>query len=614
MDSFEAGCEVKELPCSHLYHSECILPWLQKNNTCPVCRSALPGELHPSECYSWSFVWTDEALETFRSLLTRLEGILLSSEERRNTRQLQSGPSSYTQETPLESARRRTRSNLLGLYEAHEGRNAQRLDDHFQRTLQRHGMTPNEQSLLQQRRMPSLAPAEMECSGEILGIRSPPDSVNQNAWREIGFISSAGMSGSVIERHPSTLGSGPGTEGPRQVVRISGVDVERRGRLQRERNVSSGATQLSNNDRLVGPSNISQESLRHLGYDSLPSHHVPCGSHLESNMMETEADSVPQMQWTNNPPFVDPQEGERDGRRIERLGERLFNDDSPEQSRKEIASHRRRTSVQRWCSQVIGRTGPDNSPWRGPSDHGDSLPEMPEVRERRPPPSSQIQNHSSWLYPPQPTPPCPFGRTLGRTEASLLGEGSHQQMEVLGSGVGSSWEPPSVGPNLEHRHEPPDLRSRRTSAVENFNWERRWDPRNWSSPFISSEEISEEQLRREWRGRPEDFDPLMARSQVSLRRILRASPQVPEALLNATIRDEHMLSSDLFSRIQRGNTSYVGRGPAGFQSSRGRRTESNVYNDLPASRNPWDEFSGGEDTTEGARNSDIGNSRTRREN
>ncbi|PWN39087.1 hypothetical protein IE81DRAFT_369373 [Ceraceosorus guamensis] len=40
--------ELVMMPCRHLYHSSCLLPWLAKSGTCPVCRISITGETSPS--------------------------------------------------------------------------------------------------------------------------------------------------------------------------------------------------------------------------------------------------------------------------------------------------------------------------------------------------------------------------------------------------------------------------------------------------------------------------------------------------------------------------------------------------------------------------------------
>ncbi|CAD5171562.1 unnamed protein product [Musa acuminata subsp. malaccensis] len=44
MDLFEMDAVAKQMPCNHVYHKECILPWLELHNSCPVCRYELPTD------------------------------------------------------------------------------------------------------------------------------------------------------------------------------------------------------------------------------------------------------------------------------------------------------------------------------------------------------------------------------------------------------------------------------------------------------------------------------------------------------------------------------------------------------------------------------------------
>ncbi|XP_010558297.1 PREDICTED: E3 ubiquitin-protein ligase SGR9, amyloplastic-like [Tarenaya hassleriana] len=43
-EEMREGRDVCEMPCRHLFHWKCILPWLSKRNTCPSCRFQLPTD------------------------------------------------------------------------------------------------------------------------------------------------------------------------------------------------------------------------------------------------------------------------------------------------------------------------------------------------------------------------------------------------------------------------------------------------------------------------------------------------------------------------------------------------------------------------------------------
>ena len=43
-EHFEKDEKVSGLECDHIFHSECLIPWLEIQNTCPNCRYMLPKE------------------------------------------------------------------------------------------------------------------------------------------------------------------------------------------------------------------------------------------------------------------------------------------------------------------------------------------------------------------------------------------------------------------------------------------------------------------------------------------------------------------------------------------------------------------------------------------
>lgn len=42
-EEFVAAEKVTEMPCSHCFHRSCLMRWLEKQNTCPLCRLELPN-------------------------------------------------------------------------------------------------------------------------------------------------------------------------------------------------------------------------------------------------------------------------------------------------------------------------------------------------------------------------------------------------------------------------------------------------------------------------------------------------------------------------------------------------------------------------------------------
>ncbi|XP_065672553.1 E3 ubiquitin-protein ligase RNF126-B isoform X2 [Hydra vulgaris] len=48
-DEYNVGDTVKKLPCCHVFHSQCVDPWLEMHDSCPICRCNLDGQRPKAE-------------------------------------------------------------------------------------------------------------------------------------------------------------------------------------------------------------------------------------------------------------------------------------------------------------------------------------------------------------------------------------------------------------------------------------------------------------------------------------------------------------------------------------------------------------------------------------
>jgi hypothetical protein len=49
LEDCQEGEVTCQMPCQHIYHSHCILPWLELHSCCPVCRFQMPVRDHQKQ-------------------------------------------------------------------------------------------------------------------------------------------------------------------------------------------------------------------------------------------------------------------------------------------------------------------------------------------------------------------------------------------------------------------------------------------------------------------------------------------------------------------------------------------------------------------------------------
>lgn len=59
---YEAGDVLRTLPCMHMFHRDCVDPWLRRDGSCPICKTDVRRALRSAQSYEAAAMTASEAV------------------------------------------------------------------------------------------------------------------------------------------------------------------------------------------------------------------------------------------------------------------------------------------------------------------------------------------------------------------------------------------------------------------------------------------------------------------------------------------------------------------------------------------------------------------------